>query len=158
MNAINELYQEIIIGHARSPKNFGQLEACTHFAKGHNPLCGDHVDLQMNISSDAVITDIAFCGDGCAISKASCSLMTECVKGRTVHEAKCLFKEFHDLLTKEDEEGVPSSDNSLGKLNILAGVKNFPMRVKCATLSWHTLNAALQKENNEISTEGGSNV
>lgn len=151
MNAINELYQEIIIGHARSPKNFGKLLACTHFAKGDNPLCGDHVDLQMNISSDDVITDIAFCGDGCAISKASCSLMTECIKGRTVNEAKCLFKEFHNLLTKEDD--ASKEENSLGKLNILVGVKNFPMRVKCATLSWHTLNAALQKEGVAISTE-----
>lgn len=144
---IYDMYQELIIDHSRSPKNFGNLADKSHQARGHNPLCGDIIDLFIKLEQDK-IEAIAFLGDGCAISKASASLMTEGVKGKTVAEAMILFDSFHHMLTKDDDEGA----SELGKLLVLKGVKQFPVRIKCATLCWHTFKAAL-KTSACVSTE-----
>jgi nitrogen fixation protein NifU and related proteins len=146
MNDIFDLYQDLIIDHSRAPKNFGNLSDRSHHARGHNPLCGDIIDLDVKIL-DNCITNIAFVGDGCAISKASASLMTESIKGKSCDYACGLFEDFHIMLTKE--EALPSR---LGKLIALNGVKQFPVRIKCATLCWHTLKAAL-KASARVSTE-----
>lgn len=140
MNDIDNLYQELIIDHARAPKNFGSLAKKTHWAHGDNALCGDMIDIEL-VLNDGVIADIAFKGDGCAISKASASLMTEAVKHKSLATSTEIFKAFHALLVDNQEPAI-----SLGKLVVLSGVKDFPMRVKCATLCWHTLNAALRSD------------
>jgi nitrogen fixation protein NifU and related proteins len=146
MNDIMEMYQELIIDHARAPKNFGSLAHNSHHARGHNPLCGDIIDLELLVDKDCIV-DIAFRGDGCAISKASSSLMTESIKGKPVAQALELFHEFHAMLTLDD------TAKDLGKLSVLQGVKQFPVRVKCATLCWHTLNAALANTQQGTTTE-----
>jgi nitrogen fixation NifU-like protein len=151
MNDLRELYQEVILDHNRRPRNFGPLAAANHQAEGNNPLCGDKVSVLLDVA-DGRIQDIAFQGVGCAISTASASLMTEALKGRTVEEARRLFHVFHDLLTTgdvSDRDGSPE----LGKLAVFTGVREFPMRVKCATLPWHTLLAALSAEPLLVSTE-----
>ena len=125
------------------------LEPHTHEAEGDNPLCGDHIGIYLNVE-DGVIKDIAFQGKGCAISKASASLMTSVLKGKTIEEAKALFEEFHDLVTKDDY--LPDFDK-LGKLAVFAGVRTFPVRVKCASLAWHTLLQALKEPGKVVSTE-----
>lgn len=145
MSDIFDMYQELIIDHSRSPKNFGALANKSHDAKGHNPLCGDVIHLDVLVKDD-VIEGIAFNGDGCAISKASASLMTESIKGKDVSKAFELFNGFHHMLTTEDEP------KDLGKLKVFKGVREFPARVKCATLCWHTLNAALKRAE-QVSTE-----
>jgi nitrogen fixation NifU-like protein len=150
MNALHDLYQEMILDHAKSPKNWGHIAERTHCAKGHNPLCGDHIVLELKVL-DNIIIDIAFSGDGCAISKASSSLMTEAVKGKTIGEASDIFTNFHHMLTLDNED--QAAIDALGKLGVFLGVKQFPMRVKCATLSWHTLQAAMHNQNDQISTE-----
>lgn len=147
MNEINEMYQDLIIDHSRAPKNFGVLAQKSHHARGHNALCGDIIDLDVLVH-DEVIVDVAFNGDGCAISKASASLMTERIKNKTTDEALALFSSFHGMLTNDDPR-----ETSLGKLEVFQGVKQFPIRVKCATLCWHTLNAALQKQAHMVTTE-----
>ena len=135
--------------HNKAPRNFKKLEPCTHTAEGFNPLCGDHLNVYANIK-DGVIDDISFVGDGCAISKASASMMTAFLKGKRVDEAKMLFQEFHNLITgKLNPDKEP---NHLGKLAIFSGIWHFPARVKCASLSWHTLKGALDKEV-RVSTE-----
>lgn len=150
MDELKELYQQVILDHNRAPRNFGELEPHTHAAEGDNPLCGDHIDVYLNVE-DGVIKDISFSGKGCAISKASASVMTSVLKGKTVDEAKKLFDEFHDLVTKDDY--LPDFDK-LGKLAVFAGVRAFPVRVKCASLAWHTMAQALKKDANQvISTE-----
>lgn len=146
MNEIFDLYQELIIDHSRSPKNFGTLANKSHDAKGHNPLCGDIIQLDVMVK-DGVIFDIAFSGDGCAISKASASLMTESIKGKAIDQALLLFNSFHQMLVTEEEP------LGLEKLLALKGVRQFPMRVKCATLCWHTLSAALKEPSSLVSTE-----
>jgi SUF system FeS assembly protein, NifU family len=146
MSGLRELYQEVILDHNRNPRNFRRIEPASHRAQGHNPLCGDRVEVFLLVE-DGVVKDIAFEGDGCAISTASASLMTEQLKGKSVAQAQALFDRFHDLLTTEAE---PTED--LGKLGVLAGVREFPTRVKCATLPWHTLQAALRQQA-EVSTE-----
>lgn len=145
--SLRELYQEMIMDHGRHPRNFGCLENATHGKQGHNPLCGDQLTLHL-IEKNDVIFDIKFQGIGCAISMASASLMTEAVKGKKISEVYGLFENFHYLVTqgKEPEE-------NLGKLAIFAGVSAFPVRVKCATLAWHTLKAALLNNNDTVSTE-----
>ncbi|HEV7504689.1 MAG TPA: SUF system NifU family Fe-S cluster assembly protein [Thermoanaerobaculia bacterium] len=149
MNDLRELYQDIILDHNRHPRNFGPLPASNHQAEGNNPLCGDQVSVLLDVA-DGCIRDIAFQGVGCAISMASASLMTEALKGQTVEEARRLFHVFHDLLTTGAGESAPE----LGKLAVFTGVREFPMRVKCATLPWHTLLAALvQKQDQPVSTE-----
>ena len=149
MSELSELYQQVILDHNKKPRNFRKLETANHTAEGYNPLCGDHLTVYMNVEGD-VVTDVGFEGSGCAISKASASMMTQAVKGKSKEQAEALFKEFHSMVTGElDEE---TEDNSLGNLKIFAGVREFPVRVKCATLPWHTMHAALNKQD-QISTE-----
>jgi nitrogen fixation NifU-like protein len=134
---LRELYQEVIFDHNRKPRNFHVMAQADHVAHGHNPLCGDQLTVYLRVVDD-VVADVSFEGHGCAISKASASLMTEAVKGRSVADVEALFQDFHALLTD-----VPSADRDFGKLQVLAGVRDFPARVKCATLAWHTLHNAL---------------
>ena len=146
MSELSELYQQVILDHNKKPRNFHKLENANRKAEGFNPLCGDHLNVYLNIDGDRV-TDISFEGSGCAISKASASMMTQAVKGKSQAEVEQLFDEFHRMVRGElDEDTEP---NHLGKLKIFAGVREFPVRVKCATLSWHTMHAAL---NNQPST------
>lgn len=145
--SLRELYQEMIIDHGRTPRNFGELPTCTHSHKGHNPLCGDKLTVYVIIENNK-ITNILFNGEGCAISVASASLMTEAVKNKTLEEFYSLFNDFHGVLA----EGKLATD-SLGKLAVFTGVAEFPMRVKCATLAWHTLKAALENNASVVTTE-----
>lgn len=140
MTDLRELYQETILDHNKHPRNFRRLEGANHHAHGHNPLCGDRVDIYLVVEAGR-ICEVAFEGDGCAISTASASIMTEMLQGRSLVEAQQLFDHFHDLLI-----GKAAMAEDLGKLEVLAGVRAFPTRVKCATLPWHTLKAALQAE------------
>lgn len=144
---LRELYQEVIFDHNRSPRNFGKLDDADRVAEGHNPLCGDQLTLYVRLDGD-VIAEARFVGHGCAISTASASLMTEAVKGRTVADVEALFRDFHALLTGAAPEG-----RDFGKLEVLAGVREFPVRVKCATLAWHTLHNALSGEGSPAKTE-----
>lgn len=142
----DELYKQVILDHNKSPRNFGVLDKYSHHAEGHNPLCGDEVDITLDVQ-DGVIKDIKFSGSGCAISKASASIMTTLIKGKTVDEAKKLFKEFHEIITKDPEAQIDFDES--GKLVVFAGVREFPARVKCASLPWHTLMNALNNVNDE---------
>ncbi len=137
MSDLRELYQSVILDHNRSPRNFGPLAAASHQARGHNPLCGDDLTVYVELDGD-LIKDVRFEGSGCAISQASASLMTQSLKGKTTSEADALFRAFHAVVT-----GTGDDQSALGKLAVFAGVREFPMRVKCATLSWHTLRGAL---------------
>ena len=149
MSELSELYQQVILDHNKKPRNFHKLEPATHSAEGYNPLCGDHLNVYVNLEGDEV-KEIAFEGSGCAISKAAASMMTQAVKGKSKEDAEQLFNEFHSMVTGElDEE---SQENNLGNLKIFAGVRDFPVRVKCATLPWHTMRAALNNEQ-AVSTE-----
>jgi nitrogen fixation protein NifU and related proteins len=148
MNELRDLYQEVILDHNRRPRNFGPLPAANRQAEGYNPLCGDKVTVFLDVE-DGRIAGLSFQGAGCAISTASASLMTEALKGSTVEAARALFHDFHDLVTTGAGEGSPE----LGKLAVFGGVREFPMRVKCATLAWHTLLAALEDEDQPVSTE-----
>ncbi|CAM2929033.1 Fe-S cluster assembly sulfur transfer protein SufU [Legionella worsleiensis] len=145
---LRELYQEIIIDHNRNPRNHHAMAEATAQANGFNPLCGDKLTVYAKIV-DQVITDLSFVGCGCAISQASASLMTDSLKGKTVNEAHDLFHRFHNMLTLDEAEQFSATD----KLTVLAGVKAFPARVKCATLAWHTLEAALNKDTSIVKTE-----
>lgn len=149
MSELSELYQQVILDHNKKPRNFHKLETANRTAEGYNPLCGDQLVVYMQLEDEA-IKDISFEGSGCAISKAAASMMTQSVKGKTKQEAETLFNEFHRMVTGElDEESEP---NHLGRLTIFAGVRDFPARVKCASLSWHTMHAALKGEE-AVSTE-----
>lgn len=140
---LRQLYQEVILDHGKSPRNFRKPEGANHLAHGHNPLCGDKVTIYLEVDGD-IVRDVGFEGSGCAISMASTSMMTEILKGRTVAEAHDLFHKFHGLLTGTDEgEGIEVDEDAFDKLNVLSGVSEFPMRVKCATLCWHTMEAAI---------------
>jgi nitrogen fixation NifU-like protein len=141
MSDISDLYQEVILDHNKRPRNFRTIESPSHHAEGYNPLCGDRLKLYVTVA-DGVLTDVAFQGSGCAISKASASLMTDVLKGKTVAEANALFERFHRVVTTPPDQPV----EELGKLSVLAGVREFPVRVKCASLAWHTLKAALGRE------------
>ena len=141
MSDLTDLYQEVILDHNRRPRNFHTMADASHRAEGYNPLCGDRLTLYLKLDGD-VIKDAAFEGSGCAISKASASLMTDAIKGRTVPDARTLFERFHRMVTTPPEERV----EDLGKLSALAGVREFPVRVKCASLAWHTFKAALDRE------------
>lgn len=149
MTDIGELYQQVILDHNKKPRNFRELEDATAVAQGYNPLCGDQLRLYVKVDGAGKIEDVSFVGSGCAISKASASMLTVNVKGKTVEEAKTLFDEFHRLVTGELD---PASENHLGRLTIFAGVRDFPARVKCASLAWHTLKGALEG-GEQISTE-----
>ena len=141
MSDLSDLYQEVILDHNKRPRNFRTLETANHSAEGFNPLCGDRLHLYVRVDGD-VVTDVGFQGSGCAISKASASLMTDSIKGRPVAEVRALFERFHRMVTTPPENAV----EDMGKLSVLAGVREFPVRVKCASLAWHTLKAALDRE------------
>ncbi|HEY4001734.1 MAG TPA: SUF system NifU family Fe-S cluster assembly protein [Candidatus Xenobia bacterium] len=147
MSAINELYQEVILDHNKRPRNYQTLPEANCQAKGHNPLCGDQLTLYVDVEGD-VIKNVGFQGSGCAISKASASLMTDSVKGMTTAEANGLFERFHDMVTGHDVD-----IDELGKLAVFAGVCEFPARVKCASLAWHTLRTALEGQHGTATTE-----
>ncbi len=149
MSELSDLYQEVILDHNKNPRNFREIEDADNTADGKNPLCGDALRVYVSLE-DGKVKDVAFKGSGCAISKASASMMTQVVKGKSKKEAEVLFDEFHKMVTGELD--VETEENSLGKLKIFAGVLEFPARVKCASLSWHTLHAALSGEE-EVSTE-----
>src|SRR5579875_1502941 len=138
MTELNELYQEVILEHSKAPRNFRKPAAANHSAEGYNPLCGDRFTVFLDLEGDA-IRDIGFQGAGCAISKASASMMTQTVKGKTKAEAEKLFEEFHKLVTGAEANGSGADADKLGKLAAFAGVAKFPLRVKCATLAWHTM-------------------
>jgi nitrogen fixation protein NifU and related proteins len=144
---LQELYQQVILDHSRSPRNFLKLDGANRIAEGHNPLCGDRVTVYLRLEKD-VIRDVSFQGEGCAISKASASMMTELLKGKSKAEAQKIFTQFHDMVTT----GTPNLDE-LGKLGVFAGVNKFPARVKCAILPWHAISATLEGKENVISTE-----
>ena len=149
MSELSELYQQVILDHNKKPRNFRKLETANRSAEGYNPLCGDQLNIYLQVEDDQV-KDVSFEGSGCAISKASASMMTQAVKGKSKQEAELLFDEFHRMVTGHlNEENEP---NDLGRLTIFAGVRDFSVRVKCATLAWHTLHAALNNLQT-ISTE-----
>ena len=149
MSELSDLYQEVILEHNKNPRNFREISDADQYADGKNPLCGDALRVYVAMDGDT-IRDVAFKGSGCAISKASASMMTQSVKGKTRDEAEHIFKEFHNMVTGELD--IETDENNLGKLKIFSGVLEFPARVKCASLSWHTLNAALKGED-VVSTE-----
>jgi nitrogen fixation NifU-like protein len=149
MSELRELYQEVILDHNRRPRNFRELEGADRHADGYNPLCGDKLAVYVNLDGD-VITEVSFLGSGCAISKASASLMTDAVKGKTLDEVQQLFERFHHMVTETE---MPADVESLGKLAVLAGVRDYPARVKCASLAWHTLRAACDDGHGQVSTE-----
>lgn len=145
---LRELYQEVILDHNRNPRNRGRIAEPTNEAEGYNPLCGDQIDLTATVEGGRV-TDLKFEGHGCAISTASASMMTEAIVGKTLEEAEAIFREFQEMVT---ETGEPGDHSALGDLEVLAGVREHPVRIKCATLAWHTLHSALTGEG-KVSTE-----
>jgi nitrogen fixation NifU-like protein len=147
MADLSDLYQEVILDHNRRPRNFHVLDDASHSAEGFNPLCGDRLTLYLKLAG-GIVEDVSFEGGGCAISKASASMMTDAIKGKSVAEANALFERFHHMVTTPPEEPV----EDLGKLSALAGVREFPVRVKCASLAWHTLKAAMS-DKRRTSTE-----
>lgn len=150
MSDLRDLYQEVIIDHSRKPRNFQELPHANRHADGFNRLCGDKLTLYIQLENN-IIQAASFLGSGCAISTASASLMTEYLAGKTIEEAETIFQSFHHLLT--DKELNPNVNKQLGKLTVLAGVREYPARVKCATLAWHTLQAALTNDTKPVSTE-----
>ena len=151
MSYDKELYQQVILDHNRKPRNFHEIEGASHSCHGVNPLCGDDITVYLNVDEDDVIKDVSFLGSGCAISKASTSLMTTFLKGKKVDSARKIKEEFHQMIlgTMDPEK----EEHSLGKLVLFMGIRDFPSRAKCASLAWHTLVGALDKENEGISTE-----
>jgi nitrogen fixation NifU-like protein len=150
MSDLRELYQEVILDHNKRPRNFRAMEPPHQKAEGFNPLCGDRITVYLRVRGN-VIEDLSFEGSGCAISKASASLMTDALKGRTLNDADGLFEEFHDMVTAPPD--APVETGRLGKLAVFAGVREYPVRVKCASLAWHTLRAALEAKQHVVSTE-----
>jgi len=155
LDDLRELYQEVILDHGKNPRNFRDVEDATCHAHGNNPLCGDQLVVFLKIGADDVIEDVSFVGKGCAISVASASMMTELVKGKTVSETEHLFERFHAMCTGDDDQPDDAAvdKDDIEKLSVLSGVRAFPVRVKCATLAWHTMNAAIHGED-QSSTEG----
>lgn len=149
MSELRDLYQEVILDHSRHPRNFGHHEPSNRMAKGHNPLCGDKFTIYALVE-DGIVKDVSFEGRGCAISTASASLMTELLKGLPEEEAREMFERFREVVTGDKGE---EPDAGMDKLNVLAGVRGYPMRVKCATLAWHTLKAALDDTGETVVTE-----
>jgi nitrogen fixation protein NifU and related proteins len=150
MSDLRDLYQEVILDHTKKPRNFHKMEAATNSAKGHNPLCGDRLTVYVKLEND-IVQDISFEGSGCAISTASASMMTESLKGKTRSDVEATFRRFHELVAGKSESTQDASE--LGKLAVFSGVREFPVRVKCATLCWHTLRAALESQKSAVSTE-----
>jgi len=151
---LKELYQDIILEHGKSPRNFGKCEKYTHEAKGHNPLCGDQVHVYLKLNNEKNVDNVTFEGSGCAISIASTSIMTELVKGRSLEVAKKIVMDFLNMIknTQEIKSNDLDEDQKI-KIMSLSGVKQYPMRVKCATLAWHTLTSAINKKKEEVNTE-----
>lgn len=149
MSDLRDLYQEVILDHNKHPHNFGELNGADRHADGFNPLCGDKLVVYVNIDGET-ITDVSFVGSGCAISKASASLMTDAVKGKTVTEARGLFEEFLSLVTDDNSQ---IDLDAIGKLAVFEGVRDYPTRVKCASLAWHTLRAAVEDRHEAVTTE-----
>lgn len=147
---LKELYQQVILDHNKSPRNFRVMDNATQHAEGFNPLCGDHLDVYL-IIEDGIVKDVSFKGEGCAISKASASVMTSVLKGKTIEEAEALFEKFHDLVTGKLGENLDLDE--LGKLAVFAGIQEFPVRVKCASLAWHTMINALHNKSEKVTTE-----
>ncbi|MDQ6975157.1 MAG: SUF system NifU family Fe-S cluster assembly protein [Mariprofundaceae bacterium] len=147
---LRSLYQEVIVDHSKSPRHFGKLDPCTHQADGHNPLCGDQLHVYLHIKNGC-IDDLSFEGDGCAISVASASIMSETLKGKTLGEFEALFDRFQQMVTAPVDQ--PVADDGMGKLTVLAGVREFPSRVKCAILCWHTLKSAMHADSGVAKTE-----
>jgi nitrogen fixation protein NifU and related proteins len=153
MSELGSLYQDLILDHCKRPRNFGSLAGTPHVAEGYNPLCGDKVKVYVAVAGDR-IERVTFEGAGCAISTASASLLTEALAGRTLAEAREVFDAFHTMLTGDPSQaGTAAEEDALGKLAALSGVREYPMRVKCATLAWHTLQAALERRAERVSTE-----
>jgi nitrogen fixation NifU-like protein len=155
LDELRDLYQDVILDHGRNPRNFHQPEACNRVAHGNNPMCGDLLVVYLAVDEAGVIQEAAFQGKGCAISVASASMMTEIVKGKTVQEAEHIFENFHDMCTQDGWDRDPAEfedPDAMERLHVLSGVREFPVRVKCATLAWHTMSAAMAGEA-EISTE-----
>lgn len=148
LDDLRELYQEVILDHGKNPRNFGKPDTVSHHADGHNPLCGDRISIYLDVDDQGVVRNAAFDGRGCAISQASASLMTEIVSGKTLEQVERLFNSFHEMCTTDAKE--VEADESLAdefeRLQVLSGVRQYPIRVKCATLAWHTMNAALEGE------------
>jgi len=147
---LKELYQQVILDHNKSPRNFRKMDNASSTAEGYNPLCGDHIDVYVLVEDD-IVKDVSFKGEGCAISKASASVMTSMLKGKTIKEAEKLFNKFHDLVTGKLGDDLDTDE--LGKLAVFAGVQEFPVRVKCASLAWHTMLNALHDKEEKASTE-----
>ena len=150
MNDLQDLYQDIIMDHNRRPRNFGPVEQPTHKKEGYNPLCGDQIELELKIV-DGIVVDVGFTGVGCAISKSSASMMTEEIKGKTLEVVTSMFEQFRRMITVNNENDLDV--DLLGDLEILQGVSQYPARIKCATLSWHTLNSALEGAEDTVTTE-----
>jgi nitrogen fixation protein NifU and related proteins len=150
MSDLRDLYQDVILEHSKTPRNFREQPAANHKAEGFNPLCGDRFTVYVALDGDK-IQDISFQGSGCAISKASASMMTQMLKGKTMAEAEKIFERFHEMVTGHD--AAHANEAELGKLAVFSGVSEFPVRVKCATLAWHTMQAALEGKQDPISTE-----
>jgi len=150
MTDLTQLYQEVILDHNKSPRNFRKCDDCNHESEGFNPLCGDHLWVYLNLEDDK-IKDISFQGNGCAISKSSASLMTSILKGKSKEDAEKLFEIFHKVVTSKVGEEIDLSE--LGKLAVFAGVRDYPARVKCASLAWHTMLNALHEKDNTVITE-----
>ncbi len=150
MTELTDLYQEVILDHNKRPRNFHKMEGADRTAEGYNPLCGDKVTIYLDLDGD-VVCDLSFEGAGCAISKASASMMTEALRGKSRAEVEAIFAEFHALVTGETTRGAAAP--ALGKLVVFSGVREFPVRVKCASLAWHTLKAALENRKERASTE-----
>ena len=149
MSDLRELYQELILEHSKNPRNFRVMEGADRSIEGFNPLCGDHFTVYLKMEGD-IIKDVSFQGTGCAISKSSASVMTQVLKGKTRAQAEALFNAFHDMVTGKSTQDKPES---LGKLAVFSGVSEFPVRVKCATLAWHTVHAALEGKQEPVTTE-----
>ncbi|HEY7412553.1 MAG TPA: SUF system NifU family Fe-S cluster assembly protein [Vicinamibacteria bacterium] len=152
MSDLRDLYQETILDHSRRPRNFGELPGANRRAEGHNPLCGDRATVYVRVAGDRV-ADVAFQGAGCSIYTASASMMTESVKGKSQAEVERLFARFHELVTGDPAAAAEKAAPELGKLAVFSGISEFPVRVKCASLPWHTLRAALREERAPVSTE-----
>jgi len=151
---LKQLYQDIILEHGKSPRNFGKCEKYTHKAKGHNPLCGDQVQVYLKLNNEKKVEDLTFEGSGCAISIASTSIMTELVKGKSSETAKKIVYDFLNMIKNTSEiESNDLDEDQKTKIMSLSGVKQYPMRVKCATLAWHTLNSAIDEKKDEVNTE-----
>ncbi len=151
MPDLRDLYQEVILDHQRHPHNFGDMESPNRHADGFNPLCGDRISLNLKLDDQGRIEDIKFKGSGCAISKASASMMTDALKGKSTREAETMYHLFHHLVTGQEDATI----EGLGKLKVFAGVREYPARVKCASLAWHTLDAALHEKKEPVSTDDG---